>query len=185
MVSEQMRKALSVHHFTIQGVDYHMQMACWNGVGRILLTGSQAWLACSYFTKAQPWGPDFRHQNRTEVNTYHLLLASFVGFSVGVRVSSLAFAIRNFHPYSSEFVSHVTAAVQLKAALSLQQKSYVKKKGKQIRYTKKRKQTENGKTPGSEQPVVKSVCGSLTMRWRAASTIIICQWVHNLQVGGK
>ena len=96
---------------------------------------------------------------------YCLLLSSFVCCHVRLKVSRLTFAIENFRPYSSEFVSeHVTAAVQLKAALSLQQKSYVKKKGKQIRYTKKRKQTENGKTPGSEQPVVKSICGSLTMR---------------------
>ena len=48
---------------------------------------------------------------------------------------------------------------------------------------KKRKQTENGKTPWSEQPVIKSVCGSLTMRWRAASATIIRHWMHNLQVG--
>ena len=34
---------------------------------------------------------------------------------------------------------------------------------------KKRKQTENDKTPGSEQLVVKSICGSLTMRRRVAS----------------
>ena len=36
-----------------------------------------------------------------------------------------------------------------------QQKSNVETKGKQIRCMEKRKQTENGKTPGSEQPVVK------------------------------
>ena len=44
-----------------------------------------------------------------------------------------------------------------------------RKKRKQIQYIKKRKQTENGKTPGSKQPVVKSICGSLTMRRRVAS----------------
>ena len=37
------------------------------------------------------------------------------------------------------------------------QKSNAEKKEKQIRYMKKRKETENGKTPGSEQPVVKGV----------------------------
>ena len=75
----------------------------------------------------------------------------------------------NFRPYSSEFVSYHVAA-----AISLQQKSNAqKKKGKQIWYMKKRKQAENGKTPGSEQPVMKSVCGSLTMRRRAASAIIV------------
>ena len=52
-------------------------------------------------------------------------------------------------------------------------KAMRRKKGKQIRYVKKRKQTENDKTPGSEQPVVKSVCGSLTMRRRAESAIIV------------
>ena len=52
-------------------------------------------------------------------------------------------------------------------------KAMRRKKGKQIWYMKKRKQAENGKTPGSEQPVMKSVCGSLTMRRRAASPIIV------------
>ena len=42
---------------------------------------------------------------------------------------------------------------------------------------KKRKQTENGKTPGSEQPVLKSACGSLTMKQRAALAIIIDSYV--------
>ena len=37
------------------------------------------------------------------------------------------------------------------------QKSNAEKKEKQIRYMKKRKETENGKTPGSEQPVVKGI----------------------------
>ena len=83
-----------------------------------------------------------------------------------VKVNSLAFAFGNFRPYSSEFVSqHVTAAaVRLKQQPTSRKKSNEEKKGKQIRYMKKRKQTENGKTPGSEQPVVKSVCGSRTMR---------------------
>ena len=116
-----------------------MPVACWNGVGRILLTGSQAWLACSYFTKAQPWGPDFTHRNLTQVNTYHLLLSSFVRFHVRVKVNSLAFAIRTFCPYSSKFISHVAAAVRLKAALSLQQKSNMKKKRKANPVYKKEK----------------------------------------------
>ena len=102
-------------------------------------------------------------------------------------VNSLPFVIRNFHPYSSKFVlQHVTAAVQLTAAINLQQKSNVEKKTKaNMIYMKKRKQTENGKTPGSEQPVVKSVCGSLTMRWRAAMVIIVRCWMHNLQLRGN
>ena len=58
------------------------------------------------------------------------------------------------------------------AAISLQQKSNAKKKGKQIQYKKKRKQTEYGKTPGSEQPVV------------TALAIILHRWMHNLQVRG-
>ena len=53
-------------------------------------------------------------------------------------------------------------------------KAMQRKKGKaNMVYMKKRKQTENGKTPGSEQLVVKSICGSLTMRRRAASAVII------------
>ena len=125
----------------------------------IRLTGSQAWLACSYFTKVQLCGQDVTHQNQTQVNIYRLLLSSFARFHVWVKVNSLAFAIGNFCPDSKEFVSqHAAAAVRLKAALSLQQKSNAEKKGKQIRCMKKKKQTENGKTPGSEQPVVKSVC---------------------------
>ena len=93
----------------------HTPMACWNDIGRVRLTGSWAWLACSYFTKVQPCGPDFTHQSRAQVNTYHLLLSSFVHCHVWVKVNSLAFVIGNFHPYSSEFVSqHVSAAVWLK-----------------------------------------------------------------------
>ena len=151
-------------------------MVCWNDVGRIRLTGSRAQLACSYFVKVQPSRPDFTHQNRTQVNAYHLLLSSFVHCHVWVKVNSLAFMIQNFRPYSSKFVSQHVAA----AAISLQQKNNTEKKGKQIRRMKKRKQTVNGKTPGSEQPVVKSVCGSLTMRRRAASATIVRHWMHKL-----
>ena len=163
-----------------------MPAACWNGVGRIQWTGLQARLACPYFTKAQPRRLDFTHRNQTQVNTYHLLLSSFVRFRVGVKVNSLAFTIGNFRPYLSEFVSqHVAGAVRLKAALILQQKSNANKKGKANPvYITKKKQTEKGKTPGSEQPVVKSICGSLMMRQRAASVIIIHHRMHNLQVGG-
>ena len=95
------------------------------------------------------------------------------------------FRSRDFRPYSCEFVSqHVTAAIQLKQQSASSNKA-MQRKGKQIRYMKKRKQTENGKTPGSEQPVVKSVCGSLMMRQRVASAIIVRCWMHNLQVGGN
>ena len=53
-------------------------VACWNDVGRIRLTCSQARLACSYLTKAQqPSGLDFAHWNRTQVNTCCLLLFIF------------------------------------------------------------------------------------------------------------
>ena len=44
------------------------------------------------------------------------------------------------------------------------EKRNAEKKGKQIRYMEKRKQTENGKTPGCQQLVMKSICGSLLMR---------------------
>ena len=110
---------------------------CWNDIGRIRLNVLRARLVCSYFAKAKPCGPDFTHQNRIQVNTCHLLLSSFVCFHFQVEVNSLAFAVRNFHPYSSEFVSqHAAAAVWLKAAISLQQKSNTEKKRKQIRYQK-------------------------------------------------
>ena len=147
--------------------------ACWNDVGHIRFTGSQARLACSYFANVQQCRLDLTYQNRTQVNAYCLLLSSFVHFHVRVK------AMGNFRPYSSEFVSqHVPAA-----AISLQQKSNTEKKGKQTRRMKKRKETENDKTPESEQPVAKSVCGSLTMRRRAALATIVCRWMHNLQVG--
>ena len=44
------------------------------------------------------------------------------------------------------------------------EKRNAEKKGKQIRYIEKRKQTENGKTPGCQQLVMESICGSLLMR---------------------
>ena len=59
---------------------------------------------CSYFAKAQPCRLDFTHGNQTQVNTYCLLLSSFVGFHVGVKVYSLTFVIGYFHLYSREFV---------------------------------------------------------------------------------
>ena len=158
-----------------QGCRLPQACTCWNDIRRIPLTGSRARLVCSYFTKAQLCGPDFTHWNWTQENTHHLLLSSFVRFHVWVQVNSLTFVIGNFHPYSSEFISQM--------AISLQQKSNTEKKGKQIWRMKKRKETENDKTPGSEQPVAKSVCGSLTMRRRAASATIVCRWMHNLQVG--
>ena len=99
-------------------------MGCWNDVGHIRLTGSQAWLACSYFAKVQPCGLDFTHWNQTQENTYRLLLSSFVHFLVWVRVNGLTFVIRNFRPYLSEFVSqHIATAVW-------QQKSNAEKKVK-------------------------------------------------------
>ena len=117
-----------------------MPVMCRNGVGCILLTVSQARLVCSYFATTQLCRPDFTHWNRTQVNTYRQLLSSFVRFPVGVKVNSLAFTIRNFHSHSSEFVSqHVAAAVQLKAAISLQQKSNTKKKRKANQVYKKEK----------------------------------------------
>ena len=133
-------------------------------------------MACSYFAKAQPCGSDFTHRNRTQVNT-RLLLSSF--FSPAFMFESrLAFAIGNFRPYLSKFVlQHVAAAVRL-----MQQSA---SRGKRKANPVYGKETENGKTPGSEQPVVKSVCGSLTMRRRAALAIIVCRWMHNLQVGGN
>ena len=119
--------------------------------------------ACMFiFCQRQLCGPDFTHQNRTQAN-------------------------RNFHPYSSEFVSqHVGAAVRLKQqSVSSKKAMQRKKESKSDIHMKKRKQTENGKTPGSEQPVVKSVCGSLRMRRREASVIFVRRWMHNLQVGGN
>ena len=117
-----------------------MPVMCRNGVGCILLTVSQARLACSYFAKVQPCGPDCTYGNWTEVNTCRLLLSSFVPFNGGVKVNSLAFTIGNFRPYLSEFVSqNVAAAVWLKAALSLQQKSNAKKNRKANLVYKKEK----------------------------------------------
>ena len=119
----------------------HMPVVCWNDIRRIQLTCSWAWLACSYFTKAQPRGLDFTHQNRTQVNAYRLLLSfSFFCFHVRVKVNSLAFAIGNVHPYSSEFVSqHVAAAFRLKQqSASSKKKSNAEKKGKRIRNMKKK-----------------------------------------------
>ena len=115
-----------------------------------------------------------------------LLLSSFVRFRVEVEVKSLTFMIGNIHPYSSEFVSqHVAAAVQPEQQSAASKKSNKEKNEKQIQCVKKRKETENGKTPRSEQPVVKSVCGSLKMRLRVASAIIVHRWMHKLQVEGN
>ena len=98
-------------------------VAYWNDCGRVRLKGSQARLACSYFAKVQPCGPDFTNRNRTQVNTYF-----FVRFHIGVKVNSLAFAIGNFRPYSSEFVSQHVAAV---FGLSSNQPPEKRKKKKQ------------------------------------------------------
>ena len=112
-----------------------------------------------------------------------IFFSLFFCFHVWVKVNSLAFVMRNFRPYPSKFVSHVTAAVQLKqqSPSRKKKKKQCREKKKQILYMKKRKETENGMTPGSEQPVVKSICGSLMMRWRAASAIIVRCWIYNLQ----
>ena len=151
----------------------------------IWLSGSWARLACSYFPKAQPCGPDFAHRNWTHVNTCCLLLSSFVHFHVRVEVSCLIFAIGNFRPFLSEFVlQHVTAAVRLKQQ-SASSKKAVRRKKESKSSIWKSKETENCKTLGSELPVVKSIGGSLKMRLRAASVIIVWRWMHNLQVGGN
>ena len=65
------------------------------------------------------------------------------------------------------------------------EKRNAEKKGKQIRYMEKRKQTENGKTPGRQQLVMKSICDSLMMRQRVALAITVHRWMNNLLVGGN
>ena len=66
-------------------------MACWKDIGCIRLTGSRARLGCSSFAKAQLRRTDFTHRNWTQVNTYRLLLSSFVCFQVRVKVNSRKF----------------------------------------------------------------------------------------------
>ena len=132
------------HHRPIR--QWHVEM-----VLGVRLTCSRAWLACSYFAEAQLCEPDFTHQNQTQVNSYCL-------DCFHVLVSSLTFVIGNFHKCSERIHSttHHCCSSALKA-ISLQQKSNVQRKGKQIQYTQKRRKTGNGKTPGSGQPVVKSI----------------------------
>ena len=111
-----------------RGVDYHTLACQWRVEMTSGVFGSQAWLACSYFAKVQPCGSDFTHRNRAQVNTYHLLLSSFFLFNVWVKVNSLTFAIGNFCPYSSKFVSqHVAAAVWLKQQSTSSQKAVWRK----------------------------------------------------------
>ena len=112
-------------------------VACLNGIRHIELTCSWALLACSYFTKVQPCRLDFILRNQAQVNTFHVLLLSFVCFHV--RVNSLAFTIRNFRPYSSEFVSHVASVVRLKQHSASSKKSNAEKKGKQTQYKEREK----------------------------------------------
>ena len=113
-------------------------VVCWNDVGHIQLTGSWARLASSYLAKAQGCRPDFTYGSWTQVNTSCLLLSSFVRFHVWVKVSSLAFVIRNFRPYPSEFVSqHVAAGLSSNQPPG--KKQHGEKKGKQIRCMKEKK----------------------------------------------
>ena len=160
-----------------------MPVAGWNDVRRTWLTGSWAQLVCSYFTRVQPCRLDLTHRNRTQVNTYCLLLSSFVCFHVKVKVSSLAFAIRNFRPYSSEFVSHVAAAVGLSSNQSpAKQQRREKRKANPV-YEKE-----------SKQKVARQLKWAASVEERLWLTndeaksgicVIIHCWMHNLQVGGN
>ena len=170
-----------------RGVDYHKPTCqwCWNDIGCIWLTCSLTQLVHSYFAKTQPCGLDFTRRNWTKVNTYHLLLSSssdfwgffFASMSLHVKVNSLAFVIRNCRPYTSKFVSHVATAVWLK-----QQSASSKKKAMRINMESKSGTWKREKKQKMARLRVKSICGSLTMRQRAALAII-CHWMHNLQAG--
>ena len=132
---------------------------------------------CSYVAKVQPYELDFTHQNQAQVNTYHLLLdllfaSMFESMSVallprsGISVHALVISFHNMLLLLFGLSSNQPPATK---------KTIAEKREKQIWYMKKRKQTENGKTPGSEQPVMKSICSSLTMTQRAALAIIVCR----------
>ena len=153
-------------------------VACWNYIWCVRLTGSRAQLVCSYFTKAQQSGPDFTHPNQTPVNAYCQLLSSFVPFHVRVKVSSLTFVIGNFR---MSLLLFGFSSNQPPAKKAMRRK----KESKSDTWKRENKQKMARLLEVSSQWWRSSVCGSLTMRWRAASTIIICQWVQNLQVGGK
>ena len=133
-------------------------------------------------SKVQPCGPDFTCQNRIQVNTYCLLLSSFVCFNVWVKVNSLLLRLGiSVHTWANSFHYMSLLLLGLKQQSASSRKAAWRKKGKHFWYMKKRKQTENSETLGSKQPVVKSVCCSLTMRRRAASAIIVRHWMHNLE----
>ena len=120
-------------------------VACGNGVGRIQLTCSQAWLACSYFARAKPSKPDVTHRNRTWVNSYCLLLSSFVRLasmfgSVGSLLRSrISIGVRS--KFVSEYSQYVAVAAWLQqqsASSKKKKKSCAERSGKQIHYMKKK-----------------------------------------------
>ena len=61
-----------------------------------------------------------------------------------------------------------------------------REKRKAIRYTyEKEKANRKGQDSWKCSASGEQICGSLTMRQRAASAIIVRPWMHNLQVGGN
>ena len=98
--------------------------------------------------------------------------------------ASLSQSEISIHTRANSFHNMPLLLFSLKQQPASSRKLMRRKKGKQIWYIKKRKQTENGRTPGSEQPVVKRVCGSLLIRRRLASVITVCRWMTNFKLEG-
>ena len=99
-----------------------------------------------------------------QVNNYRLLLSPYFlsSMSESRSVASLLQSGMSIPALANVFHNMVL----LLSGLSSNQppekrgkKNNAEKKGKQIGYMKKRKETESSKTPGCEQPGVMSVCG--------------------------
>ena len=103
------------------------------------------------------------HKSTLIVRYIHLLFASMF---VSRPIASVSQSGISVHTRANSF--HIMSLLQ-----SASSKKQCAEKRKANPVYEKEKTSKNGKTPGSEQPVVKSVCGSLTMRRRAASAYVI------------
>ena len=159
----------------------HMPVVCWNDIRRIQLTCSWAWLACSYFTKAQPRGLDFTHQNRTQVNAYRLLLSFsffFASMFESRSIASLSQSGMSIHTQANLFHNMSLLLIGLSSNQPQAKKAMQEKKGSKSSIWKREKKQKM-------ETLLEVSSQWLMMRRRAALVIIVHCWVHNLQVGGN
>ena len=143
-----------------RGVDYYMPTRQW----RVEMTSgvfgfiSRAQLAYSFHQSTAAQAGLYTMKSDT---SKHLSCATFIFFSLPcLKSRSIAWLLRSgisIHTWVNLFHTLLLLFGLNSSQPRSNKKSNAEKKGKQIRlYIKKRKETENGKTPGSKQPVTNS-----------------------------